>query len=271
LITATSNWLVDEYSYDEGSDVGITRFMETLQGADVYYVSGTYCLMPLPDAFFTKPKTLRILTFLFSGTQLEHYMVKRGYGFYLHIDPNELALFKHQMNANLNVYKSTTNVKTGYEAITSKDATVRKTVGNFVKNLIQKLNKVGLEFNADRILIASSKDAWFGIEVNASSKVSNATSLKTLTRLGDATYTAMITRGTNKFKERDILIMMGKVNMHPDLAKFLGMGGKAAKDRHTLSELVQLIYRTAIRDGKEIFFITADADNVRILRNFLRN
>ncbi len=270
LITATSNWLVDELAYFDGSDVGISKFMEVIQSADVYYVRGTYCLMPLPDAFFTKPKSLTILTFLFAGTQLDHYMRKRGYQYSLQTCPYELALFKQKMNADLKIYLKTTDIRTGYEEMTSKPDKKRKKVGNFVKNTIQLLNKNGFGFVPEMILVASSKDAWYGKELNTNSKVSNASSLMKLTRLGKASYTGMITRGTNKFRDRNILIMMGKVNLHPDLAEFLGMQTKKSKDRHTLSELVQLIYRTGIRDGKETFFISADADNIRVLDAFMK-
>jgi len=269
LITATGNWLVDELEYLDGSDVEITRFMATIQRADVYYIRGTYCLMPLPEAFFTKPKSLTILTFLFEGTQIDYYMRKRGYQCTIQKDPHELALFKYEMNSNLKIFHNTTAIKTGYMAMASKSEKSRKTVGNFVKNALQTLSKNGLVLTPDSILVASSKDAWYGDEENDSSKVSKESSLKKLTRLAKAAYTAMTTRGTNKFKDRNILIIMGKVNIHPDLAVYLGMQTKKAKDRYTLSELIQLIYRTAIRDNKETFLISADADNIRLLEDFI--
>jgi hypothetical protein len=269
LITSTGHWMVDELEYCEGSDIGISKFMKTIQSADVYYIKGNYCVMPLPDAFFTRPKSLTILTFLFTGTQLDYYMRKRGYSYLLQTCMNELAQFKKQMNANLKVFHKTTDISTGYLAMTSKPDKSRKKVGNFVKNSIQLLKKNGLGFGPEMILVASSKDAWYGKEENPNSNVSNATSLKRLTRLGKVPYTSMITRGTNKFKDRNVLINMGKVNINNDLAEFLGMNTKIAKDRHTLSELVQLIYRTGIRDGKDTFFISADADNIRVLKEFM--
>lgn len=269
LITATAKWLTDQWQYLEGTDNDITKFMEKIQSADVFNIKGTFCLMPLPDAFFTKPKSLTIITFLFEGTQLEHYMIKRGYSYYIQSDPDELVQFKWLMNFNLNVCKKTAKIKAGYEAMTSKPIMNRKKVGNFIKNTIQELNKNGLGFTQDMILVAASKDAWFGKEENPNSKVSNASSLMKLTRLSNAPYTGMVTRGTNRFKDRNILILMGKVNLHPDISEYLEMKTKKAKERHTLSELVQLIYRTAIRDQKETFLISADPDNIRILKEFI--
>ena len=271
LITATARWLTDQWQYLEGTDTYITKFMERIQSADVFNIKGTYCLMPLPEAFFTKPKSLTIITFLFEGTQLEHYMIKRGYNYYIQSDPYELVQFKWLMNFYLNVCKKTTDVKAGYEAMTSKSDKKRKKVGNFIKNTIQELNKNGFGFTQEMILVAASKDAWFGKEENPNSEVCNASSLMKLTRLSKSTFTAMITRGTNKFKDKNILILMGKVNLQPDIANYLGMTNKKAQNSHTLSELVQLIYRTAIRDQKETFFISADPDNVRILRDFMKS
>jgi hypothetical protein len=118
-------------------------------------------------------------------------------------------------------------------------------------------------------LVASHKDAWYGQELNKQAKVSDTTCLKKLSGLSEAQHTTLITRGTNKFKALDIVILLGKENLHPSLAKFLGMTSQKAADRHTLTELVQLIYRSAIRDRYPIYLLTPDPDNIRILEEFL--
>lgn len=79
----------------------------------------------------------------------------------------------------------------------------------------------------------------------------------------------MVTRGTNKHKHLDILVLLGKLNMNPRLADFLGMNSNKAQNSHATSELIQLIYRTAIRDKKQIFLISADPENLALLREFL--
>ena len=270
LITADSSWYLDKDDYSSGSDIDIRRFMNTVVHTDVYHVNDTFQVMPLPEAFFTRPKSLTIMTFLFEGTQLDYYMRSRGYKYQLQISAHELAQFKREMRKNLCVCLESTKIRAGYAVMTEKNPKARKTVGNFMKNILQYLRSNGVDATPDRILVASSKDAWYGKDENPNSKVSNLSRLKTLARLGNATYTSMITRGTNKFRDLDILVLMGKVNMNPGLAEFLGMRTRKAQDHHALSELIQLIYRTAIRDNKVVLFISADKENIRLISEFLR-
>ncbi len=269
LITPTSNWLMVEDDYTIGTDVGIQRFMDSVTLNDVFYVCDSYQVMPLPEAFFTKPASLTIFTFMFEGTQLDYHMKTRGYCYDLVTCPDELIQFKQEMTNNLNIHQQTAGVKCGYSAMTQKEPKSRNVVGKFIRNLSGKLQKDGLALTPDRVLVAGSKDAWYGTEKNPSSKVTNSNRLKRTTRLSKATYTAMVTRGTNKHKHLDILVLLGKLNMNPRLADFLGMNSNKAQNSHATSELIQLIYRTAIRDKKQIFLISADPENLALLREFL--
>ena len=270
LIQPTSQWFVDRLDYESGDDRHITKFMDAVDANEVYFVEGIYCVMPIPDAFFTKPKMLTILTFLFDGTQLHHWLLKRGFQFQHLWDPGELAQFKAEMNQNIYLRCTTTPVKTGFNNMNNKDGKLRKQVGTWTKNQLRVLRRFDSTVHVGRVLVASHKDAWHGQELNKQAKVTDGTCLKKLSGLSEAQHTTLITRGTNKFKALDIFFLLGKENLHPSLAKFLGMTTHQAADRHTLTELVQLIYRTAIRDGYPIYLLTPDPDNIRILKEFLK-
>lgn len=270
LINHTDKWLLDADQYEVGDDKHVRKFMDRVSSADVYYVSGTYCVMPLPDSFFTKPKSLTIVTFLFEGTQLDHYMKMRGYQYNLQSDPNELVQFRYDMNRRMWVYNKSIDQKTGFAVMTGKDPKARKKVSNFVKNVFQQLKKSGIDIPKDQILVASHKDAFHGKELSGSSNVDTGTSLKKVARLTDSHYTALVTRGTNKFRHLPVLVVAGKLNMNPGLANFLNMQSRKAQDMHAISELIQLIYRTSIRDRKDVFLIVPDRENIRLLKQFLR-
>jgi len=269
LISATGNWDVFKEDFSTGIGKQIQKFMRFVCEADVYYVNDTFQVLPLPDVFFTKPRSLTILTFLFKGTQLYYYMIKCGYKHTHQHCNNELIQFKYQLNKNLLTCKKFAKGKFGYTAMSSSNPNNREIAGNYIKNLFQSLRKIGMDIPPESILVASHKDAWFGKEENKNSAVSNKSSLKKLTRLKNATYTAMVTRGTNKFRHLDVLLLLGKLNINPKLAEFLGMGTKESQRHHALSELIQLIYRTAIRDGKKVFLISADEENIKILHEFI--
>ena len=270
LIQPTSQWFVDRPDYEFGGDLHIKKFMDSVDNNEVYFVEGIYCVMPIPDAFFTKPKMLTILTFLFDGTQLHHWLLKRGFQFQHLCDPGELAQFKAEMNQNIYLRRTTAPVKAGFNNMNDKNEKLRKQVGTWTKNQLKALRRFDPSVHVGRVLVASHKDAWHGQELNKQAKVTDGTCLKRISGLSEAQHTTLITRGTNKFKALDILFLLGKENLHPSLAKFLGMSTHQAADRHTLTELVQLIYRTAIRDGYPIYLLTPDPDNIRILKEFLK-
>jgi len=271
VIRPKEGWLVDEGYFTSGVGKQIHNFMDIISDADVYFVNNTYQVMPLPEAFFTAPKSLTILTFLFKGTQLDYYMRERNYVYTHQHDPYELTEFKKSMATHLLVYKEPIPLKLGYSVMTGKSADARKAVGKFISSLFKKFKRNGLDITPDQILVASHKDAFYGQREGGSSKVSNKTSLMTLARLSKVEYTPLSTRGTNKYKHLDVLIILGQLNMNPSLAEFLGMRTKEAQNGYATSELIQLIYRTAIRDNEDILLIIPDEENVQLLHSFLNS
>jgi len=270
LIQVTSRWLAVASSFSHGTDKDIVKFMNKVQYTDVYFVSDSYQVMPLPDVFFTAPKGLTLMTFTFEGSQLDHYMNMRGYKYHIQQDHNELIQFKKDMRALVSIHPKHTILRTGYSALTSREPAARKKVGNFIKNTLQQAKKGGTPISASDVLVSCPKDAWYGTELNPASIVKKGSRLKTLTKIGSATYVPLTCRGTNDFKHLNTLILLGKLNMNPGLVKFLGMSAVTAREHHTTSELIQLLYRTGIRDKKPVFIISADKENARLLKEFMK-
>lgn len=88
-LEATAKWHRESSNYIGGNgtaDARVKSFMDKVIYKNVHYVSDTFFIIPIPDIFFTKPKSLTILTFLFEGTQLHKYMHKRGFKYRLDVD-----------------------------------------------------------------------------------------------------------------------------------------------------------------------------------------
>jgi len=274
LLTVTEGWqeIVAKYNRGDSKDKRIAKFITQVANTEVYKMNGTYCLMPLPEAFFTEPKHLVILTFMFRGTQLDHYMKKRGYKYKLYQSVESLAVFKRDMFRNIEFYPITSKAKTGFVALSGSDPKHRKTVGNFVVKAIKHYRSLGRKIEQSDILVGSHKDAWFGKsdpQSSRTSKVSDRTCFRKLTKLSGATYTPIITRGTNAYSDKTVLLMLGTENLNPNVAAFLGMDNTIAENDHRLSELIQLIYRTAIRKGQKIIFICPDDLIIALLKCFI--
>lgn len=270
LLSITQDGLDAIKIYGDGDpkDKEIAKFLYKVAFTEVYKISGTYCLMPIPDCLFTEPKSLTILTFLFKGTQLNYYMKMKGYEYQLYSDHMELESFKWDMFENINFYERTSTADTGFNALNKRPAKNRKTVGNFIVKAMKELRSTH-KIEQSNILVASHKDAWFGKDKSHSSKVTNETCLSKLCKLTKSDYTPLITRGTNKFSDKSVLLVLGTENLNPNIARFLGINTKDAHSRHQLSEIVQLIYRTRIRRGESITLVCVDPYIKKLLKDFI--
>lgn len=274
LISATSVWDKEEANFrDTIDDKNVKNFIKKVRLGEVYFVDYTYQVMPLPHAFFTKPKALTVMTYLFKGSQLSYYMEKMGYKYSIRYCSDKIKLdkFYNAKEKHLHIYSEACPGKTGYVAMTGGSTSGKQRrikLGNWVRNLVKRERRNGQVFTPDKILVASHKDAWWGKELRPTSKVANATRLKTLTQLSRAKWLPLTSRGTNDHRERDTMFILGKLNMKPPLAKFLEMDNDTARKRHTMHELVQLIYRSAIRDGKSTRIFAADTAVMEALDHF---
>lgn len=267
-VTAGIGKVIKKYRGGTSKDREVARFLTQVSRTDVYYVNDTCCLMPIPDSFFTKPKRVRILTFLFAGTQLQRYITAKGYKYHPECNLNELEKFKARTRKLLTFYDCNSQVATSFTAMTAPKSEARKTVGNFVVRAMKRLREEQSIPQAE-VLVASFKDAWYGRELNRHSQVADATCLRKLTKLSGATYTPLITRGTNQYADKSVLLLLGTEILHPGIAKFLGMTTGEEQAQHKISEMIQLLYRTRIRRGLPVTIVIADKENEVLLRSFL--
>lgn len=83
-------------------------------------------------------------------------------------------------------------------------------------------------------------------------------------------FTACNLRATSEWRDRKYLAYCINLHMNPYYKKyFLSQGAKVDEDRYALSEMVQWIWRSAIREGKEIWIYVPSKRMRTLLENWL--
>ena len=126
-----------------------------------------------------------------------------------------------------------------------KSTEVRK-VNDALKNLRQrKLADVPV---AD-LMVTCAKSNWY----HSATDPSKAGPFAKLSRMFKGTnWVPNTTRGTNNYSHCSHAVYLYEQNANPVLLQWLGANTRAFRDAYALSEMIQWIWRTQIRNGKPV-------------------
>ena len=160
-----------------------------------------------------------------------------------------------------------------YEVIKfgKKPSDVKHLVNIYEDSARSKLNEVGNKFTSLSVTNSKVSEVKDILSSNLDNYIRNKIKCKKsdliwtcfkesksrVQRFGNNTYTnewlASTTKATNDYKDRTVLAYLCNVFPHPELIKASSLRGHLVKeDIYALSEMVQWIFRSAIREGNEI-------------------
>ena len=85
-------------------------------------------------------------------------------------------------------------------------------------------------------------------------------------------FTACNLRSTSEYRDRKYLAYCVNIHLNPYYKKyFLSQGAHIDEDKYALSEMVQWIWRSAIRDGEEIWVYVPSKRMRTLLLNWLND
>ena len=121
----------------------------------------------------------------------------------------------------------------------------RRTVVNALKNLRGRQLK---DVPAENILITCAKEGWYKKgNVDVAGPFASGSKL-----FQGANWVAKITRGTNKYAHCSHLIYLYDQHMNPLVARWLEDNSRAFDDAYALTELIQWVWRSRVRNGQPI-------------------
>jgi len=266
MIKVENNMIIwnDNTEYD---DTKYNDIKEMAKNNTLFMVNNIVLIWTFPINIFECFKEVYILTYMFDGQiqkyyfdlyniEYEYYHVEKQNNEYLKID----GKIKEEKNFKINIIENDKINNIGDDRYTLS-------VSWFMKN-------------RDTSLMDKMKNNllnWFKNKNKANSNEIIWTTFKTYkSKLQGKGYTkgflSVNARATNEYRNRMYLAYCANIFLNPLVKLFFTQNGiKVNEDVYALSEMLQWIFRSAIRDGKEIWIYIPSSRQRQLLIDWLED
>lgn len=241
-----------------GDDYGgrlYSKLKSYCESANVFYVDDRFLVSVFPPELFINFKSVTVLTYMFEGSLLSSYFK------YYNID---YEVVKPNKENEIKIRKEVQNLLNIYEGVGNKYG---ENEYAFSVNWLKKRNSKDIK---------QIKTTVANLLTRKFKTVSSLTVFTTYKEFQGKLKGKGYSRGfipvneraTNKYSEKDTMIYLANRYLKPDIINFFRVREvEVDKDMWALSELLQWLWRGAIRNGKEMNVYIPS----RRMRNLLLN
>lgn len=232
----------------------------------------TFFYWALPPELITSFKEVYILTYLFSGQSLHHLLeiYKIPYEFIgIHLDkdgtfrfgdlPGYTPEYVHRLRDMLHILDVPKLNEVGDDYFAMSKSWFERggdAVDQLRNNVYNCYNNIWGDIPADRRLWGTYNGAFSKIRGKGYTK----------------SFLTFNAKATNAYKDKDALVYIANVFMNANERNFYRMHGiEADQDIYALSIMVQWVWRSAIRDGKEVQLYIPSRRMRTILENWIES
>jgi hypothetical protein len=251
---------------------------------NLYSVNKTAFIWNFPAKIFDLFEQVYILTYMFDGQlqryyydlhniQYEYYSVVLEGNRYCLRQKCEVQEDRLRLKDLITIYEGGLNDVGKNEYALSKkwftsphNAPKVKQLKNNLYNYLRNLQKA----SADRILWTTFKDAKNKVKGKGFSKEESKEAVDE--HVGQACFTSFNLRATNKYRHKDVLAFCLNRYMNPIEKHFFDQRNvRVDEDLLALSDLLQWLFRSAIRDGKPVHIYIPSRRMRKLLIKWLNN
>lgn len=257
-VIPTSAWTEDVEGALACKLLGQARSGRLYKADDGFYVT------VVPVSLFTETKTTTVMTYKAEGSLMAMYLRRNQVPFDVDVSDNEERSIREHDKKRLEIIKLDLGTGAlGHHRQGSLHPATQKKIAGRIKNERGRGALKGVD--ADSILVTCRKSLW-------ESDNGKPTEFRKATKLGRASWCHKSTKGTNKYKDCTHAVHIYDLNMNPSIKKFLGATDED-EDNWRLSELVQWLYRTNLRDRREtkpVKLLCSSDNNIRLFQEWLK-
>lgn len=209
----------------------------------------------LPAPLLKRCRSLKVYTYLAGGSFMAAYLKKHEITFTVESDAKLDAEFRAKAARLITVNVCHRLAKQTFSYTEQNKIARRRKPGASDRVVAQALARmIGTEgelkgVSKDKIMITSAKDTWF----KPGSNDEQPGEFSRRSRLFEgAKWVPSKTRGTNDYAQCSHLVYLFNQNANPNVARFLGVDDQEHKDLYAVSELIQWIYRSRVRNDQPI-------------------
>lgn len=245
----TKKW--QEYS-DVVSDTLSSKVFNLASLGLLHHFDDEFIIWGYPKELLSAGLSVTVMTYLAEGTLLYRYLLKNKIPF-VH-DFDALAATKARRDAlELVEVRSIPRLKKHKWSYTAQGSFTKAEAKEVAGGLLGIRRKDLLGVALDQVLVVCRKDRWFlkGNDHETKRKQGPFAMGSKLFKV--ARWLPNTTRGTNDYADATHMIYLYDQFVNPVYLRFLEIEDKTAfNEQYALAELVQVIYRTAVRRGEKV-------------------
>jgi len=242
LVIPTEKWEQSQDVRELSTNLYNMASVQTL-----YAVGDNILVNELPPVLLKAVGSLTIYTFMAEGSLMAAFLRRCGINYTHDVDQTANEKFREDAKRLITI-EAMPKLRSILFSHTAQGR-LTKTQASVVAKVLKQLREGKLK-GADltKVLVTSAKSKWFNDREGTKPGPFSSGS-----RMFDATnWVGNTTRGTNQYRDCTHLIYLWCQHLNPTIAQFLNVGDAAHRDMYSLSELLQWVYRSQIRDGKPI-------------------
>lgn len=266
LCSTTQKW---EEKKREVSDTLNPKIMASAEGGNLYLTPQGTFIMALPEMLFYRCSSLTVLTYKSEGCYFRKYLDRIGVEYDVHQSEEHEKLFREKARNLINFADASAlqNVNFTYaKQIEIKEGSkICKKVCSALKNVRQR------QFCATPltdIMVTSAKKNWRDNKAFKKGQLKLQGFAKS-TGLGRVHWVANQTRGTNDYANCSHLIYLYDKHPQPPIAQWLNASTKAFSEAYALTELIQWVWRSRIRQNEPITLYLPSPRMKRLMLDWL--
>lgn len=238
-----------------------TDLYDKAKQGTLYKANKGFFVSLVPSELFCSPRSCTVLTYQAESSQMVGYLRRLGIPF--RIDRTDDTAFRAGFKQRLTIkdipaLREVSMTHTAQERMQAKGA---KTVSTTLLNL-RKRELLGVP--ASHIALSCNKGRWYDKEERPQGPFAKDSGLSKVN------FLPKTTRGTNKYRHCSHAVYLNDLRLNPAEKEWLGWS-KEAEEAWALSELIQWVMRSRLRDGEDVSLYLASGRMKALLEDFLDN
>ena len=265
LVRPTNKWWSMRDDVDDTLSTTILNYANT---GCLYLLEGHLFIWAMPKELLTAGRTTTILTYKSEGSVLSSYLKKLDVSVEVANDNQREEAFKKKAAELITIKDipalSRLSLSHSGQVAGMTNTKYCRTVVNALKNLRGRQLK---DVPAENILITCAKDGWYkGGDEKVAGPFASGSKL-----FQGANWVAKVTRGTNDYAHCSHLIYLYDQHMNPYVARWLEDNSRAFDDAYALTELIQWVWRSRVRNGQPITLYLPSLRMRQLIEEWLSN